>query len=135
VAHSALATLCEKVGFYFAIFNKLDGNFIDARAILLLQEPFNILPHLLDLLDTRTNIKVKNGALGLLKNLSHPKVNRHLLGERGVIEALAASEIWSSSNDMAEIVQGFGIGACKHLAHGDGLCFLRIETYFQLNSP
>jgi hypothetical protein len=86
----------------------------------LIQEPHDVVPHLLDLLDSSTSIKIKNGAVGLLKNLSQPQPNRKLLGERGVIEALATSGIWSTSNDMAEVVQGHGIGVCKHLAQGNG---------------
>jgi hypothetical protein len=75
---------------------------------------------LVDLLEKKTSIEVKNGAVGLLKNLSRPQSNRHLLGDRGVIGAMAASGIWLRSNDMAEVVQAFGIGVCKHLANGNG---------------
>jgi len=100
----------------------------DSRASSLLKGETDILPHLLDLLQAQVDIKVKNGAVGLLKNLSQPTGNRGLLGERGIIEALSTSRIWLDVNDMAEIVQGFGIGVCKHLANGNVDNALKIAT-------
>jgi hypothetical protein len=119
-------TLCignlarEGVPLYGGIWRNTD-QIKDSRAMKLVEGPFDILPHLIDLLGEKTSIKVKNGAVGLLKNLSHPQLNRRLLGDRGVIEALTASGIWLRTSDMAEIVQAFGIGVCKHLANGNGL--------------
>lgn len=87
---------------------------------------------LVKLLDASTDIKVLNGAVGLLKNLSQPAANRDVLGQAGVIEALASSRVWEDKNDMAELVQGFAIGVAKHLSNAnceyDTLVFIKQKT-------
>ena len=75
------------------------------------------MPHLCKLLEPTVDIKVKHGTIGLLKHLAQGPANRTILGEAGILEKLSASNVWASSNDMAEIVQVSAIGVAKHLCN------------------
>ncbi|KZS99283.1 hypothetical protein SISNIDRAFT_448166 [Sistotremastrum niveocremeum HHB9708] len=98
----------------------------DKRASLLAGPSFGLVDKLVKLLDPSTDIKVLNGAVGLLKNLSQPATNRDILGQAGVIEALTNSGVWADRNDMAELVQGFAIGVAKHLSNANSANSLRL---------
>lgn len=77
------------------------------------------MPYLLPLLGKPYDLKLKNGVVGLLKNLAVTPPLRDVLGQMGVVEALANSGVWNTSADMAETVQVFSISAIKHLVIGN----------------
>jgi hypothetical protein len=87
------------------------------------------------LLSPGTDIKVKHGAIGLLKHLAQSSVNspvnRAFLGESGVIQRLVASGIWDKRGDpMAEVVQMGAIGVVKHLCNGSGKSTFFLSSLF-----
>lgn len=65
-------------------------------------------------------MKVKHGVLGLLKHLAQPAPNKTVLGDAGILEALATSGIWDSESDRAEAVQASAVGIAKHLCLSNG---------------
>ena len=73
------------------------------------------------MLDAHVDIKLKHGALGLLKHLSQSTANRTVLGEAGILDKLVKSQVWSDKTDMAETVQLSAIGSAKHLCTGNGV--------------
>ena len=79
---------------------------------------------LASLLDAHVDIKLKHGALGLLKHASQSLTNQATLGELGILAKLAKSEIWSEKSDMAESVQLSAIGTAKHLCAGNRMFHL-----------
>lgn len=70
------------------------------------------------LLAPSTDIKLKHGVLGLLKNLALTQPIRELLGQSGTIEALCKSNVWGRDGDIADMVQLSAIGVVKHLSTG-----------------
>ena len=84
----------------------------------LVEQPISILPYLVPLLTPSTDIKLKHGVLGLLKNLAQTQPIRELLGRSGVIEAICKSNVWSRDGDIADMVQLSAIGVVKHLSTG-----------------
>lgn len=72
------------------------------------------------LLDKKTDIKIKHGVTGLLKNLAQAPANRTPLGDAGILDALAGSTIWDRKWDIAETVQLSAIGISKHLCQSNG---------------
>ncbi|KDQ07955.1 hypothetical protein BOTBODRAFT_38392 [Botryobasidium botryosum FD-172 SS1] len=107
------------------------GNIIrkDSYSAALVPPPNSIIPKLLPLLDPQADIKVKHGAISLLKNLAICVSNRKTMGEAGVIEKLTESRIWTPSADMAGTVQISAIGVVKHL------CASNIANTLRLLSP
>ncbi|KAI0341721.1 hypothetical protein BDW22DRAFT_1358564 [Trametopsis cervina] len=95
------------------------GNVVrkDAHSVAVCNPPISILPDLLPFLAPEVDVKVKNGVLGLLKNLAVAPQNRSALGEVGILQRLAASEIWSDKYDMVELVQVAAIGIAKHMCN------------------
>jgi hypothetical protein len=91
----------------------------DAYSIAVCSPPISLVPDLAALLAPEVDIKVKNGVIGLLKNLAVAPPNRKLLGESGVLQNLASSEIWSDKYDMVELVQVAAIGIAKHICNGN----------------
>ncbi|KAG8970801.1 hypothetical protein FRC03_000018 [Tulasnella sp. 419] len=91
----------------------------DSRCISLINPPFSIVYDLLPLLSPQADLKMKHGAIGLLKNLAQPAVNKGPLGDSGIIEKIIASKVWEKSADMAEVVQISAIGVAKHLCNGN----------------
>lgn len=87
----------------------------ESHCVALVQPPFSLVTELAYLLDVQVDIKLKHGALGLLKHLSQSSINRATLGEAGILDKLTKSEIWFETSDMAEIVQLSAIGTAKHL--------------------
>ena len=115
------ATLClgnlARRGVYYALHICINlSNFSpEAYCVALVQPPFSLVTELASLLDARVDIKLKHGTLGLLKHLSQSPTNRATLGEIGILNKLAKSEIWFERYDMAELVQLSAIGTAKHL--------------------
>ncbi|KAI0695924.1 hypothetical protein BC835DRAFT_1533592 [Cytidiella melzeri] len=99
------------------------GNVVrkDAYSVAMCHEPISLLPDLAALLAPEVDIKVKNGVIGLLKNLAVAPPNRALLGEAGILPMLALSEIWSDKYDMVELVQVAAIGIAKHMCNANPL--------------
>ncbi|KZO95175.1 hypothetical protein CALVIDRAFT_483060 [Calocera viscosa TUFC12733] len=88
----------------------------DAHCLALVAPPISLTPNLIMLLDRRTDIRLKHGVIGLLKNMAQAPGNRTSIGEAGTLESLAASRIWDQKWDIAETVQLSAIGVSKHLA-------------------
>ncbi|KAG9103570.1 hypothetical protein FRC06_009822, partial [Ceratobasidium sp. 370] len=87
----------------------------DDYCIALVAPPSSVVPDLVPFIAPATDMKVKHGVLGLLKHLAQPTPNKIVLGDAGVLEALATSNVWDSESDRAEAVQASGIGIAKHL--------------------
>ncbi|KAG9126173.1 hypothetical protein FRC07_004580 [Ceratobasidium sp. 392] len=81
----------------------------------LVAPPSSVVPDLVPFITPATDMKVKHGVLGLLKHLAQPTLNKIVLGDAGVLEALATSNVWDSESDRAEAVQASAIGIAKHL--------------------
>ena len=92
---------------------------VDSHSIALCSPPVSLLPDLAAFLAPEVDVKVKNGVIGLLKNLAVAPPNRKLLGEAGVLQRLASSEIWSDKYDMVELVQVAAIGIAKHICNAN----------------
>ena len=84
-----------------------------------MQPPISIIPDLIPLIGRDVDIKIKHGAMGLLKNLAQAPANKVILGEAGIIEALSISKIWEKGSDLAEVVQISAIGVAKHLCNSN----------------
>ncbi|KIP09107.1 hypothetical protein PHLGIDRAFT_103348 [Phlebiopsis gigantea 11061_1 CR5-6] len=97
------------------------GNVVrkDAHSVAILKPPIALAPELASLLVPSTDIKVKHGAVGLLKNLAQVKENRSILGQADVIRKLASSGLFGDKVDMLEMVQVYAIGIAKHMCTGD----------------
>lgn len=97
------------------------GNMVrrDAHSLLLVRPPNSLASDLVSFLDPATDIKVKHGVLGLLKNLAVSSQNRSALAETRLIENIASSHVLSDKFDMAEVVQGSAIGLAKHMCNGN----------------
>ncbi|KAI0093611.1 hypothetical protein BDY19DRAFT_917898 [Irpex rosettiformis] len=93
----------------------------DSHSVALCNPPISLLSDLAAFLDPEVDIKVKNGVIGLLKNLAVASPNRKLLGEAGMLQKLASSEIWSDKYDMVELVQVAAIGIAKHICNANPL--------------
>ncbi|KAI0361987.1 hypothetical protein OH77DRAFT_1389137 [Trametes cingulata] len=91
----------------------------DAHSLAIVKPPISLAPDLAALLEPDTDIKVKHGVIGLLKHLAQSPGNRAALGEAGIIQKLASSQIWSDKADMVEIIQVAAIGVAKHMCNGD----------------
>ncbi|KAG8744125.1 hypothetical protein FRC12_014869 [Ceratobasidium sp. 428] len=87
----------------------------DDYCIALVAPPSSVVPDLVPFIAPTTDMKVKHGVLGLLKHLAQPTPNKIVLGDAGVLEALATSNVWDSESDRAEAVQASGVGIAKHL--------------------
>jgi hypothetical protein len=92
----------------------------ESHCVALVHPPLSLVSELVSLLDVQVDIKLKHGALGLLKHLSQSPTNRAILGEAGLLDKLAKSQVWSDKTDMAETVQLSAIGSAKHLCTGNG---------------
>ena len=92
----------------------------DAHSAAILKQPIALAPELASLLVPSTDIKVKHGAVGLLKNLAQVKENRSILGQADIIRKLASSGLFGDKVDMLEMVQVYAIGITKHMCNGDG---------------
>ncbi|KAI0781039.1 hypothetical protein BD413DRAFT_463594 [Trametes elegans] len=101
----------------------------DAHSTAIVKPPISLGPDLAALLEPSTDIKVKHGVIGLLKHLAQSQGNRAALGQAGIIQRLAASQIWSEKADMVEIIQVAAIGVAKHMCNGD------IDNTFSLVLP
>ncbi|GBE82337.1 hypothetical protein BKA93DRAFT_760564 [Sparassis latifolia] len=97
------------------------GNLVrrDALSMALVNPPISLSADLAALLEPDTDIKVKHGIVGLLKHLAQPQGNRAVLGQAGIIQKLASSQVWGEKSDIAVIVQGSAIGVVKHLCNGN----------------
>ncbi|KZT59782.1 hypothetical protein CALCODRAFT_449714 [Calocera cornea HHB12733] len=91
----------------------------EAHCLALAAPPLSFTPNLIMLLDRKTDIRLKHGVIGLLKNMAQAPGNRSVIGDAGTLEALAASRIWDQKWDIAETVQLSAIGVCKHLAQSN----------------
>ncbi|KAI8998730.1 hypothetical protein BD414DRAFT_475906 [Trametes punicea] len=91
----------------------------DAHSAAIVKPPISLGPDLAALLEPDTDIKVKHGVIGLLKHLAQSPANRAALGEAGIIQRLASSQVWGEKADMVEIVQVAAIGVAKHMCNGD----------------
>jgi len=96
------------------------GNVIrrDAHSTALVRPPVSIIPDLCALLDPDVDIKVKHGIIGLLKNLAQAQDNRAILGQAGLIQRMAISQVYNEKGDIAESVQVSAIGVVKHMCNG-----------------
>ena len=100
----------------------------DAHSTAIVKPPISLAPDLAALLEPDTDIKVKQGVIGLLKHLAQTQGCRAALGEAGILQRLATSQIWGEQADVVEIVQVAAIGVAKHMCNGDserGLAFSR----------
>jgi Rap1 GTPase-GDP dissociation stimulator 1 len=98
--------------------------FAESRCVALASPPISIVPYLTGLLEPTTDIKLKHGVVGLLKNLAQAPPTRIILGEEGVVEAIVRSKIWDRLGDIADVVQLSAVGIVKHLATGNSeLCY------------
>lgn len=98
----------------------LDTISLEAHSTAIVKPPISLAPDLATLLEPGTDIKVKHGVVGLLKHLAQSQNNRALLGEAGVIQKLASSQVWGEKADIAELVQVSAIGVAKHMCNGNG---------------
>ncbi|KAI0082720.1 hypothetical protein K474DRAFT_1585274 [Panus rudis PR-1116 ss-1] len=107
------------------------GNLARKEAVssALLRPPFSLGPDLADLLKPETDIKIKHGAIGLLKHLAMNPVNRPLLGELSIIQKLVASEVWSDKVVILDVVQVSAISVAKHMCAGN------VENAYSLIFP
>ncbi|PCH38246.1 hypothetical protein WOLCODRAFT_130785 [Wolfiporia cocos MD-104 SS10] len=101
----------------------------DAHATALVRQPISLVPDLATILEPDTDIKVKHGVVGLLKHLAQSQGNRAAMGEAGIIQRLASSQVWGEKADIAEIVQVSAIGVAKHMCNGNA------ENVFALIAP
>ncbi|KAL7420827.1 hypothetical protein Q5752_004780 [Cryptotrichosporon argae] len=74
-----------------------------------------LLPRLQPWLDPATPVLAQHALVGLLRNLAIPPPNKAVLGRAGVIEALAAMEVWGERTDITGSVQGGAVGVVKNL--------------------
>ncbi|KZT68996.1 hypothetical protein DAEQUDRAFT_727172 [Daedalea quercina L-15889] len=98
----------------------------DPHSIALVKPPVALAPNLAQLLEPEIDIKVKHGIVGLLKHLAQAQSNRAVLGEAGIIQRLAACQIWGEKADIAERVQVSAIGIAKYM------CNANVENVFAL---
>ncbi|KAH9946201.1 uncharacterized protein BXZ73DRAFT_86375 [Epithele typhae] len=101
----------------------------DAHSTAIVKTPISLAPDLASLLEPEVDLKVKHGAIGLLKHLAQSQGCRPALGEAGVIQRLASSQIWSERADMVEVIQVAAIGVAKHMCNGS------IDNTFALVLP
>ncbi|TDL27510.1 hypothetical protein BD410DRAFT_782602 [Rickenella mellea] len=101
----------------------------EIHSVKLLKPPIAIGPALASLLGPETDIKVKHGVVGLLKHLAQAPTNRPVLGQAGIIQSLATSQIYGEKADIAEIVQISAIGVAKHM------CTNNVENSIALILP
>ncbi|EPQ58166.1 hypothetical protein GLOTRDRAFT_136931 [Gloeophyllum trabeum ATCC 11539] len=108
------------------------GNILrrEHHAVSLVEAPISIVPDLLSMLKPDSDIKVKHGVVGLLKQLSHTPRVRPSLGKAGVLQKLAQSQVWGEKSDIAEIVEASAIGVAKHLctANAENACHLVLSS-------
>lgn len=97
-----------------------ESQILESRCVILAGEPMSIVPQLVSLLVPSTDIKLKHGVLGLLKNLAQTQKNQKTLGEAGTITAICRSKVLERDGDIADMVQLSAIGVVKHLATGHG---------------
>jgi hypothetical protein len=98
--------------------------YLEAHSVAIVNPPIALTADLVKLLAPTTDIKLKHGVIGLLKHLAQSTINRSILGESGVVTALAKSGIWAENADMAELVQVSAIGVVKHLCNNNGRSLL-----------
>ncbi|CDO70798.1 hypothetical protein BN946_scf184798.g114 [Trametes cinnabarina] len=91
----------------------------DNHSTAIVRPPISLAPDLAALLEPDTDLKVKHGVIGLLKHLAQSPGNRAALGQAGIIQKLASSQVWGEKTDMVEIVQVAAIGVAKHMCNGD----------------
>lgn len=125
-----LLTMCKMI----------NSNPTESHCTTLVQAPVSIVSDLVSLLDVETDIKVRHGALGLLKHLAQTNATQAALSEAKVIEKLIKTEVWGEKLDMAEPVQLLAIGTAKHLCTNNGrfsrLCYVSQQLIFdKLESP
>jgi hypothetical protein len=77
------------------------------------------------LLGPNTDIRLKHGVIGLLKNLAqacaHSAEISSFFTKANIAQKLIHSRVWAVDNDpMAEIVQIRAIGVAKHLCNASG---------------
>lgn len=96
---------------------------LDVHSAAVVSPPIALAPELASLLVPTSDIKVKHGVVGLLKNLAQVKENRSVLGQAGIVRRLASSGLFSDKVDMLEMVQVYAIGIAKHLCNGNGMLF------------
>ncbi|KAB5594115.1 hypothetical protein CTheo_2452 [Ceratobasidium theobromae] len=101
----------------------------DDYCIALVAPSSSIVPDLVLFITPATDMKVKHGVLGLLKHLAQPAPNKTVLGDAGILEALATSGIWDSESDRAEAVQASAVGIAKHL------CLSNVSNTIRLVLP
>jgi len=90
-----------------------------AHSVTLTSPPVSLAPDLATLLRPGTDIKVKHGAIGLLKHLAYAAPARSSLSDAGIIKRLVNSNIFQPTSDMVEMVQVNAIGVTKHLCSGN----------------
>ncbi|KAH9951320.1 hypothetical protein B0H21DRAFT_718473 [Amylocystis lapponica] len=97
------------------------GNLVrrDAHSSAIVRPPIVLAPDLAALLEPDADIKVKHGVLGLLKHLAQSQNNRVALGDAGIIQRLASSQVWAEKTDMIEIIQVSAIGVAKHMCNSN----------------
>lgn len=95
---------------------------LDDYCIGLVAPPSSVIPDLVPFITPAADMKLKHGVLGFLKHLAQPTPNKNVLGDAGVLEALATSNVWDRESDRAEAVQASAIGIAKHLCLNNGPC-------------
>lgn len=86
----------------------------DDNCVTLVQDE-SLVPSLVSLLREEGSMLLTHGALGLIKNLSIPPVNKVIIGGSGVIEVIP--QFLSKQRDQAQPIQFAAVGLAKHLAY------------------
>jgi hypothetical protein len=101
---------------------------VGAHSVTLTSPPVSLAPDLASLLRPGTDIKVKHGAIGLLKHLAYTAPARSSLSDAGIIKRLVNSKIFQPTSDMVEMVQVNAIGVTKHLCSGNGEFAMQLSS-------
>ncbi|KZV72901.1 hypothetical protein PENSPDRAFT_628040 [Peniophora sp. CONT] len=97
------------------------GNLVrhEAHSLAIVSSPIGIGPALAAILAPDADMKVKHGAIGLLRHLAYTPGTRAPLAGARIIPRLLESGIFNESADIAETVQVNAIGVVKNLVSGN----------------
>ena len=98
------------------------GNLVrhEAHSLAIVSAPIGIGPALSAILAPEADMKVKHGAIGLLRHLAYTPGTRAPLAGARIIPRLLESGIFAEPADIAETVQVNAIGVVKNLVSGNG---------------
>ncbi|KAF7793031.1 hypothetical protein EIP86_004136 [Pleurotus ostreatoroseus] len=95
------------------------GNLVrhESHSTAIINPPIALAPELATLLEPEADLKVKHGVISLLKHLAQAQNNRSILGKAGIVQKLAACNVFGEKADVVDIVQISAIGVAKHLCN------------------